>query len=85
MIVRAICADSIQIERVTLRDAKSYCSVFIDDNNRKPLIRLYFNAKSKNSIGVFNKDKGESRFDIEKLEDIYKYGKQLRETALSYA
>lgn len=46
MIVRAICARFVDLERVTLRDAKSYCSVFLDDNNRKPICRFYFNAKS---------------------------------------
>lgn len=85
MIVRAICASTIDIKRITIRDAKSYCSVFIDDNNRKPLIRLYFNAKSKISVGVFDSDKIETKSDIERLEDIYRFADVLRDTAKSYA
>lgn len=83
-IVRAICAKVIDVERVTLRDAKSYCSIFVDDNNRKPLARLYFNTKSKISIGIFAKEKREEKFEISSLRNIFKYSGILEETASSY-
>lgn len=83
-IVRAICAKVIDVERVTLRDAKSYCSIFVDDNNRKPLARLYFNTKSKISIGIFDKEKREEKFEISSLRNIFKYSGILEETASSY-
>jgi hypothetical protein len=84
MIVRAVVAGSIPIERVTMRDAKSYCSVFIDDNNRKPLCRFYFNSKSKNVIGLFDAEKTEEKIEIENLEKIYEFGERLNQTAASY-
>lgn len=84
MIVKAIAARAIQIDRITIRDAKSYCSVFIDDNNRKPLVRFYFNSKSKNVLGVFDPNKSEQRFEIESLDKIYDYAEQIAATAASY-
>ncbi|ARC89914.1 hypothetical protein B5V46_15530 [Rhodovulum sp. MB263] len=27
------------IERITIRDAKSYCAILMDDNNRRPICR----------------------------------------------
>lgn len=84
-IVRAICAKSIAIDRVTIRDAKSYCSVFVDDNNRKPVCRLYFNAKSAKTIGIFDPHKEEEKVMIESLADIYKHADKIETTAKSYA
>ncbi len=84
MIVRAVAARSLPIERVTIRDAKTYCSVFVDDNNRKPLVRFYFNAKSKNVLGVFDADKVEEKFEIDSIDRIYDYAEQIAKTAASY-
>ncbi|WP_292054652.1 MULTISPECIES: hypothetical protein [unclassified Brevundimonas] len=42
-IVQAIASKFIDPKRVVMRDAKSYCAVLIDDNNRKTLARLHFN------------------------------------------
>src|SRR5690606_6418811 len=36
-IVRAIVAEVVAPERVFMRDAKTYCSVLLDDNNRRPI------------------------------------------------
>lgn len=85
MIIKAIAARSIATNRVTIRDAKSYCNIFIDDNNRKPLCRLYFNAKSKNMLGLFHVDKSEEKVDISSMEDIYNYADRIVQTAESYA
>lgn len=85
MIVRAIAARVIDIDRVTMRDAKSYCSVFVDDNNRKPVCRFYFNAKSIKTIGVFDPQKVETKVVIERVADIYKLAKQLEENLKSFA
>lgn len=71
MIVRAIGSRTVPLARITLRDARSYCSVFLDDNNRKPICRLYFNAKSMRSIGLFDAQKVETRVQIADLADIY--------------
>ena len=84
MIIRAISARVFPLERVTMRDAKSYCSIFVDDNNRKPVCRLYFNGKSTRSIGVFDPAKVEEKFQIESLSDIYRYVDKFEVTLKAY-
>ena len=34
-------------ERVAIRDQVTYCGILLDDNNRKPLVRLWFNNSQK--------------------------------------
>lgn len=85
MIVRAIAARHIDLERVTLRDSKSYCSVFVDDNNRKPICRFYFNGKTSKSVGVFDAQKLEERQPIERLGDISRFSDRIEEAVRSYA
>lgn len=84
MIARAIAARVIDVERVTMRDAKSYCSIFVDDNNRKPICRFYFNAKNSKAIGIFDAQKLETKLVLERLADIYKFAKQIEDTVKSY-
>jgi predicted type IV restriction endonuclease len=71
MIIRAVAARVISVNRITMRDAKSYCSIFVDDNNRKPVCRLYFNSKSGKQVGVFDSGKNETKHQIADLSEIY--------------
>lgn len=80
--IRAIVRDVIDTHRVDLRDAKSYCAVLIDDNNRKPLARLHFNRKQW-YLGLFDEDK-EDRVAISDLNDIFLHAERLRKTAEKY-
>ena len=84
-IIRAIVREVIKPDRVVMRDAKSYCAVLIDDNNRKPLARLHFNSKSVQYVGLFNAEKSEERVKIEGLNDIFSMAERLKETASLYA
>jgi hypothetical protein len=81
-IVRAIVCQKIAPNRVAHRDTKSYFGILVDDNNRKPICRLHFNASQK-YIGVFDKDKKETRHAINEVTDIYQFSKNLLES-LSY-
>nr|WP_170134924.1 type I restriction enzyme HsdR N-terminal domain-containing protein [Acuticoccus kandeliae] len=82
MIVKAIVRDVIAVNRVFIRDQKSYCGIIVDDNNRKPLTRLHFNGKTK-SISFFDGEK-EERAKIESLDQIYDHSERLRATAHRY-
>lgn len=82
-IVKAILRNCISAERITHRDAQSYFAVFADDNNRKPICRLYFNRVVK-SIGIFNEEKVEIKYKIDSLDDIYKYEDELRLAVQKY-
>lgn len=77
-IIQAIAAEITDVEHIVLRDAKSYCAILFDDNNRKPIARLYFNRK-KLSVGIFLpgvSDREEQKIDIVKITDLFKH-KQL--------
>ncbi|MDL0403002.1 type I restriction endonuclease [uncultured Corynebacterium sp.] len=77
-IIRAICCSDVPASEVTMRDAKSYCAILYQDNNRKPIARLYFDRQIPR-IGVFTPDRTEELFDIpEGVEGIYAYAPQLR-------
>lgn len=83
-IVRAIVREVVDATRVTLRDAQSYCSIILDDNNRKPICRLHFNSTTKRHIGLFNGEKQEERIHIQRLEDIYNHADRLKATVNGY-
>lgn len=82
MIVKAIVRDILKPSRVAIRDAKSYCAVLVDNNNRKPLARLHFNRSVK-YISLFDREKDE-RVQIETLDNIYDHSDRLRATAARY-
>src|SRR5690606_9610885 len=46
-IIKSILRREVDASRIVLRDAKSYAAILLDNNNRKPICRLWFNAKSK--------------------------------------
>ena len=83
-IIKAIVREVIDVQRVTVRDAQSYCSVLIDDNNHKPLCRLRFNYSTK-YIGILDEKKNEEKFPIQVLDDIYTYADKLKVIAAHYA
>lgn len=82
-IIKAICAEKITPDRVFMRDSKSYCAILLDDNNRKPICRLRFNSKKKKNIGLFSQKK-ESIYEIDKIEDIYSFSKEIRKAIDDY-
>lgn len=84
-IVKAIVRSVVRAERVVMRDAKSYCAILLDDNNRKPLVRFHFNSKSVKYISLFDESRTEDRVKINGIDDIYDYADRLRATAASYS
>lgn len=83
-IVKAIACSEVKPQRIAHRDAKSYFAILLDDNNRKPIARLRFNARSKKYLGVFDADKNETRHLLESLDDIYLHANAIREAAKRY-
>ena len=82
-VVKAIVSQDISSARVAIRDTKSYCGVLLDDNNRKPICRLYFNGEQK-YLGLIDERKDVERVAIDSPDDIFQYAGQLRETAQRY-
>ncbi|WP_103340825.1 type I restriction endonuclease [Amycolatopsis sp. CA-126428] len=82
-IVRAIVCAEVHASRVAARDTQTYFGVLLDDNNRKPIARLWFN-RSKKYLGVFDENKVETRLPITTVEDIYQHADHLRTTVARY-
>lgn len=83
-IVKSIVCEVMPTERVTYRDSISYFAIFADDNNRRPICRLHFNNTNNKRIGFIDENKNEQMEPLEKLDDIYKFKKQLIEAAKRY-
>lgn len=82
-IVRAVAAKNIPPTRVVHRDTKSYMGILLDDNNRKPICRLWFNSKQK-YLGVFDGNKEETKIPIDSATDIYQHSDKILETIATY-
>jgi len=75
-IVKSILAESIELQRIAERDTKSYFGILLDDNNRKWIARLHFNFSVK-YIEIREDDKSGKKYQLEKIEDIYKYRNEI--------
>ena len=83
LVVKAILSQDISAARVAIRDTKSYCGVLLDDTNRKPICRLFFNSEQK-YLGLVNEDRSIERLPIESVDGIYHHADRLRETVQRY-
>lgn len=77
-IVQAIASRWVDPKRIVMRDAKSYCAILLDDNNRKTLARLHFNGLTTKYLGLFA-DKDETRHLLSELTEIYQFTNQIEE------
>lgn len=80
-IVKSILRKTIDSERITYRDAQSYFAIFVDDNNRKPICRLYFNSDSNRQLAIIDENKKEIKFKIQSLDELYNHSEVLIKTA----
>lgn len=82
-IVLAILAEICPPERVFMRDLKGFCNILLDDTQRKPLCRLYFNDNNL-CIGIFDHNKKVTKIEIGKPLDIYKHAAEIKQTFKNY-
>ncbi|MBN2562652.1 MAG: type I restriction enzyme HsdR N-terminal domain-containing protein [Phycisphaerae bacterium] len=82
-VVKAILSASIDPRRVFMRDTRNYCGILLDDTNRKPICRLWFNGPEK-YLGLFDENKAETRELISDVNDLYRYSDALRKTVENY-
>jgi predicted type IV restriction endonuclease len=83
-IVRAILREVVSPERVVMRDAKNYCAVLLDDSNRKPICRFYFDLEQK-LLGFYGEGRQEDRVPMEDLTDLYRHAERLKGTVALYS
>ena len=82
-IVRAICIPLVPAERIFIRKQPTYCSVLLDDNNRKTILRMYFN-RNKKFIATLDADKKEIKMQIDLVPEISLAKEQIREVVKRY-
>jgi hypothetical protein len=71
-IVKSLLRQHVDSKRITFRDAQSYFVILLDDNNRKTICRLYLGA-AKRYFVVLDDAKKEVKYEIQSLDEIYKY------------
>ena len=71
------------VEKVEMRDAKSYCAILFDDNNRKPICRLFFNNEENKAIVLFDGAQEEKIF-ITAVEDLFSFRSRILATVQKY-
>lgn len=82
-IIRAILCQDIPVEDIAMRDAKSYCAILYQDNNRKPICRLFFNNPERKSVMFFDDD-AEERVPIQLVTELYTYADRLKNALARY-
>ncbi len=75
---------SVEPERISLSDAKSYMAIIVDNNSHRTICRLYLNNKQK-YIGTISERKVETRTMISGIDDIPAFSSVLNEAARRYA
>ncbi|MDR2353151.1 MAG: type I restriction enzyme HsdR N-terminal domain-containing protein [Deltaproteobacteria bacterium] len=85
-IVKSIIRSEIDISRITFKDFKASCSIVLDDNFRKPLIKLCFDDSSKKRIILYNDKQNikENQFLIDNVFEIYNYSEAIISTLKEY-
>jgi hypothetical protein len=82
--VKAILHDVVDPSRIGMRDAKSYCAILLDDNNRKPICRFYFDAAQKYVIVFDSEDRKEKKIPITNLNELFKMGDHFKKIVAMY-
>jgi len=83
-IVKAIVREVVDAKRVFMRDTIRYCGILLDDTNRKPICRLWFNSPENKYLGIFDENKQEAKHGIADVNDIYKFADELKKRAQAY-
>lgn len=83
MIVKTILRQKIDFKRISYRDAQSYFSIILDDNNRKTICRLYLNGGKKYFV-TLDENKKELKNEIKSLDDIFSFTELLYSVVANY-
>ena len=83
-IVKSIVREIVDPGRVFIRDTRGYCNVLLDDTNRKPICRMFFNDPEHKYFATINDDKSLEKHAINNLNDIYNLSDRLKRTVYMY-
>lgn len=77
-IVKSILRQEIESNRIYYRDFQKFFSILIDDSIRNTVCRLYLTDSVK-YITFLDDGKNETKHQMNTIDDIYKFSKQLKE------
>ena len=83
-IIKSILRNKISADRITHRDSITYFAINIDDNNRKPICRLYFNNLNNMQLAFIGDDKKEIKNKLNSLDDLYSFSETFEEVLEKY-
>jgi hypothetical protein len=83
VIVKSLIHDLVDVKRIAYRDQQTYFTVLLDDNNRKPICRLWYNS-TKKYVGTFDASKVETKHEITSNDELFKVKDLLRATVSTY-
>ena len=75
-IIKAILRKTVDSSRIAYKDTASYFGVLLDNNTWKWICRVCL-YRNKKFIIVSDENKNGIRYDIEKIDDIYKYSDEI--------
>ena len=82
-IIKSILRTIVDSDRIAYRDTESYFGILLDDNNRKWICRVHLMSSVK-YISIADENKNPIRYDIESIDDIYKFTNELKEACERY-
>ena len=77
--IKAMLRGVVDPERIHFRDVRSYFGVLLDNNNRKPICRLWLNGGRK-YLGVFDTGDGEERIAIDCVDNLWQHEDRLKKS-----
>ena len=78
-IIKSILRHDVDLKNITYKDTESYFGILYNNNTRKWICRL--SLGSRKSLILPNDDKSRSKINLESLDDLYTYDKELIENA----
>lgn len=81
-IVRSILRKDVEVSRIYFTDFKTYSVVGVDKPS-KWICRFYFGRKLSIAFPLIEEGKGEERFDLQAIEDIFGHSEKLTEILIA--
>lgn len=82
-IVKSILRKEIEPQRIFYKDTESYFGILLDNNIRKWILRINLNSRNKHII-IPDENKKGIRYDIDTIDDIYNYEKEIIDSLKRY-
>lgn len=78
-IVKAILRQNVDCDRIYYRDFQRFFSVLLDNSIQRTICKLYLTS-GKKVIGIVDDEKKEQKYDLENIDNIFRYSDQLIKT-----